>query len=458
MMETGSRRRTCLLLLLLITIPVLLVIAAAAPLSSQQQAASNKGLKTATFRSPAFELEPGSVANKYFYNLGFPKGHIAVKGFDAEVVDEAGNSIPLHETYLHHWLVGRYYVLKGGADEARSGYISAGNAGFCRGLPQYFGLGSETRKTDTRVPDPYGIEVGRGEDIPEGYEEGWLLNLHAIDTRGAVDKLGCAECRCALYNVSVDEKGKALEKGYVGGLACCYDGTRCRVNATEAAGRGRRRRLYLQYTVTYLNWDSSIRPLKIYIFDVTDSWNMTTPASQGHHCKIEFDVDSCSAQLPNNDELCIHTRTAISSLPIGGDLIYGVAHQHTGGVGSALYGEDGRTLCSSVPIYGKGKEPGNEAGFIVGMRTCYPQPGSVKIAKGEKLTIVSNYSSTQSHTGVMGLFYILVAEPLQTDGAVNPMYGIWGLLALCGVAVLLVGAVLVKRSWGRKDGYESLIA
>ncbi|CAH9110515.1 unnamed protein product [Cuscuta epithymum] len=448
-METELRRRTSLLLLLHLAI-------AAFPLSSQHQAGNNDNeLKTATFRSPAFELEPGSVENKFYYDVGFPKGHIAVKGFHAEVVDEAGNSIPLHETYLHHWVVERYYRLKGGADDSRPGAILVRNSGICPGLSQYFGLGSETRKTDTRVPDPYGIEVGKAEEVPEGYEEAWLLNVHAIDTRGAVDRLGCTECRCALYNVSVDEDGKALEKDYVGGLRCCYDGTRCRVNAAQ--GTGGRRRLYLQYTVTYLHWDSSFLPVKIYIFDVTDSWKNTTPASNGHHCKIEYNVDSCSAAVAN-DELCVHTQSARSSLPNGGDVIYGVAHQHTGGVGSTLYGEDGRTICSSVPIYGNGTEPGNESGFIVGMTTCYPQPGSVKIAKGERLTIVSNYSSSQSHTGVMGLFYILVAEPLQTDDAVNPMYGIWGLLALCGVAGLLVAAILVKRSRGREDGYESLVA
>ena len=56
-------------------------------------------------------------------------------------------------------------------------------------------------------------------------------------------------------------------------------------------------------------------------------------------------------------------------------------------------------------------EAGNEAGYIVGMSTCYPQPGSVKISDGETLILESNYSSTQKHTGVMGLFYIWVAEP-----------------------------------------------
>ena len=74
--------------------------------------------------------------------------------------------------------------------------------------------------------------------------------------------------------------------------------------------------------------------------------------------------------------------------------------------------QDGRVICSSIPIYGKGKEAGNEAGYIVGMTTCYPQPGSVKILDGETLILESNYSSSQTHTGVMGLYYILVADQL----------------------------------------------
>jgi hypothetical protein len=74
--------------------------------------------------------------------------------------------------------------------------------------------------------------------------------------------------------------------------------------------------------------------------------------------------------------------------------------------------QDGRVICSSIPSYGNGSEAGNEAGYIVGMSTCYPKPGSVKIIDGETLTLESNYNSTKEHTGVMGLFYLLVAEQL----------------------------------------------
>ncbi|KAF9606988.1 hypothetical protein IFM89_030407 [Coptis chinensis] len=74
--------------------------------------------------------------------------------------------------------------------------------------------------------------------------------------------------------------------------------------------------------------------------------------------------------------------------------------------------KDGRMICSSIAAYGEGKEAGNEAGYIVGMSTCYPQPGSVKISDGEALVLESNYSSSQRHTGVMGLFYLMIAEQL----------------------------------------------
>ena len=55
-------------------------------------------------------------------------------------------------------------------------------------------------------------------------------------------------------------------------------------------------------------------------------------------------------------------------------------------------------------------EAGNEAGYIVGMSTCYPKPGTIKLEDGEDLILESRYSNSQKHTGVMGLFYILVAD------------------------------------------------
>lgn len=63
-----------------------------------------------------------------------------------------------------------------------------------------------------------------------------------------------------------------------------------------------------------------------------------------------------------------------------------------------------------MPIYGEGEEAGNEAGYLVGMSACYPQPGSIKISKGETLILESNYTSVTHHAGAMGLFHIYVAD------------------------------------------------
>ncbi|PWA69540.1 Stress up-regulated Nod 19 [Artemisia annua] len=385
--------------------------------SSEARVTVENGVKSKVYLSPVITQRPGSVSNKMYYDIEFPKGHIAIKSFDAEVVDESGNPVSLQETYLHHWIAVRYYLRKG-TKEAKynsnigfhqSDLIVAGNAGVCKyGLPQNFGLGSETRKTSTHVPDPYGIEVGNPSEVPVGYEERWAFNIHAIDTRGAVDAMGCTECRCNLYNVTEDEFGLPLKPNYVGGLYCCYDGAQCKVkNGLESVERN----LYMKYTVKWVDWSDTIVPVKIFIFDVTDTWQKTGT----HDCLIEFDVEQSTTGVDNND--WISTRRSSVSFPSSGDVVYGVAHQHSGGIGSALYGEDGRVICSSKPIYGQGNTAGDEAGYIVGMATCYPEPGSVKIAKGETLTLESNYSSEKSHTGVMGLFYILVAESSSTLNA-----------------------------------------
>ncbi|XP_045825973.1 uncharacterized protein LOC123918076 [Trifolium pratense] len=366
-------------------------------------------IKSAVFLSPKFELGPGSVVNRYYYDIDFPRGHVAIKSFDAEVVDEAGNPIPLHETYLHHWLVVRYHQSKANSHLKNT----FRNSGMCQGTiyAQYFGLGSETRRTATDIPDPFGIEIGNPAEIPEEFEEKWLVNIHAIDTRGAEDKSGCTECMCDLYNVTVDESGRSIRPDYKGGLLCCYDHTQCKL---KEGFEGPKRSLYLRYKVKWIDWDDYIVPVKIYVLDVTDTLKLSDDSkgtNSDHNCKVEYQVESCSTDHKEENG-CVHVKRTNLPFQTGGYVIYGVAHQHSGGIGSTLYGQDGRVICSSIPIYGNGNEAGNEVGHIVGMSTCYPQPGSVKIIDGETLTLESIYNNTKEHTGVMGLFYLLVAEQL----------------------------------------------
>ncbi|KAE9603276.1 putative stress up-regulated Nod 19 [Lupinus albus] len=405
---------------LVFSLAILVIMVLTTPCSCTQN-----NIKSAIFLSPKIELGPGSVSNKFYYDLDFPRGHIAIKSFDAEVVDEYGNSIPLYETYLHHWVIGRYYIQKNVNDNNSSQY-NVRNSGLCQGdvLGQYFGLGSETRGTFTYIQDPFGIEIGNPKEIPKGYEEKWLANIHAIDTRGVEDKKGCTECMCDLYNVTKDENGEPLSPDYKGGLHCCYDLAQCKL---KEGFKGRKRSLYLRYTIKWVDWDSFVVPVKIYIFDVTDTLQISHNSSKGinpiHNCLIEYQVEPCSTSNKDENGCVIVNRTSVP-FKSGGYVIYGVAHQHSGGIGSTLYGQDGRVICSSIPSYGNGSEVGNEEGYIVGMSTCYPKPGSIKINDGETLTLLSNYSSNNNrgHTGVMGLFYILVAEQLPHQYFTNSFF------------------------------------
>lgn len=71
---------------------------------------SSQTMKSAVFHLPRFELEPGAVINRFFYDIDFPRGHIGVKSLSAEVVDDSGNSVPLTEAYVHHWTASAYRV------------------------------------------------------------------------------------------------------------------------------------------------------------------------------------------------------------------------------------------------------------------------------------------------------------------------------------------------------------
>lgn len=49
--------------------------------------------------------------------------------------------------------------------------------------------------------------------------------------------------------------------------------------------------------------------------------------------QVEYEVEGCA-----NDH-CIDVKRTSLNIPNGGYVIYGVAHQHSGGLGSNLYGE-----------------------------------------------------------------------------------------------------------------------
>ncbi|GJV04833.1 putative stress up-regulated Nod 19 [Tanacetum coccineum] len=151
-------------------------------------------------------------------------------------------------------------------------------------------------------------------------------------------------------------------------------------------------------------------------------------------------------QSANNDY--VSTKRSSVCIPVAGDVVYD-ATQHIGGIGSAIYGEDGRIICLSKPIYGKGNSVGDEAGYVVGMSTCYPKPRSVNIANGEMLTFDSTYSSEKMRTGVMALFQIFVTESYVVhEESKLPSF-------VCGVAVFVLAMyVAVMVSYRRRKQSE----
>ncbi|XP_045805134.1 uncharacterized protein LOC123898266 [Trifolium pratense] len=382
--------------------------------SQCSSAAFENNVKTAVFLSPKIELTPGFISNKMYYDVEFPKGHVAIKSFQAELVDESGKSVPLQQTYLHHWIVLKYQQPKNVSNNSQTGIIMERNSGMCQGeiLDQYYGLGAETRGTNSNIPDPYGVEIGNPSNILEGYDEKWMINVHAIDTRGVEDRMGCIECKCDLYNVTINAlTGKPLSPSYKGGLGCCPDNAQCRLRKDFW---GPKNVLYLKYTIKWVNWDEFVVPVKIYILDVTDHLKISyksTGMSIQHTCKVEYQVKPCNKSHVGSSG-CVDVNRASVPIKTGGYVIYSVGHQHVGAIRSTLYGQDGRVICNSFPKYGTGMEAGNEKGYVVGMSTCYPKPGSVKLFDGEILTVEALYNNSIERTGVMGHFYILVAEKL----------------------------------------------
>jgi len=361
------------------------------------------------------------VNNKYFPGM-FPKGHIGIKSLNADLVDQNGAAVPLSEIYLHHWVLLELAVPKEKAQKHlghllrkmrrhhkhgmhgmhydatafaafEAPHHHALHAGKQVKLVNFMGKGGETRHTETRLPGRYVLESGK--EI-EGYETVWTLNVHGLDTRGAVNRMGCAECRCNLFNATADEDGKPLPEGYIGGLRCCGDGQQC---AVEEGYNGEERTFYLRYTWEYIDWNECLIPTTSIGIDITNHDGFDENL-------IEFTVEGCGDADPNSEE-CLDIREATLIAPIGGEVVYAVSHLHASTLDAAVYGEDGRLICRTTPMYGQGEEAGNEKDYVVGIKSCYGNPGtpdSLRIKQGEKLKyVVTSTKVGGPHTGLMGL-------------------------------------------------------
>jgi len=365
--------------------------------------------KVKVFNSPSVTSRPGIVNNKYF-DVEAPTGHFATVDFNAELVYDNGEPVPLTDVYLHHWILLEYESDASPEHVKKMANMNPANSylGKTRGLRQAWAKGGETRHLNSYMPAPYGSVSGG-----DGVKTKWMVNLHGIDTRGAAHRWACTECRCDLF--SGGNRTQDLPEDYIGGLYCCEDETRCKLregfNGDDVSFE---RKYHLQYTWTYIDYDECIVPLTQMGLDVT--------VKPGYpRGTVEYDVMGHCHRYERNKPECVDTREVIMESRLEGTLVYAVSHLHAFSLDSILYGEDGREICHSSPIYGHGHTAGDERGYVVGITHCVNgADGLTKIKKGEKLRYVVTYTKVGGpHTGVMGVMFLKLAE----EGAITTSVG-----------------------------------
>uniref|UniRef100_A0A061QX95 19-like isoform 1 n=1 Tax=Tetraselmis sp. GSL018 TaxID=582737 RepID=A0A061QX95_9CHLO len=462
-------------------------------------------------------LRPGEVSNS-FHKLPIPEGPLAVYSFAAEVVkeDRNGKIVPalLSEVYLHHHVVGSNFD-SGVEWNGSGGHIniditaktSTGSGTFPklsspmkmaaihRGVG--FGAGTEARGTPQNFTHPFAF-------ITSAKENHWIANVHIINTGPLTEKQAhrCLECPCTsedtlnttshvINGIPFRELGvcneqlvaesntRCSDSTYYGGLLCCEDREFCleRSSLPEEPVTV----FYLRYSIQYAPVAPDVRPL--YLAGCCDA-----TGDLMHAGAIEYDVPECKS---TNNPDCVHSLKARQKL--GGhndiygnevedrevDLVFAVGHQHRGGLGIQLFDDaTGESICDSKPIYGEEEGViGNEKGYVVAMTTCRFEP-PLRKRLTDVLRVVSHYNSSVAHTGVMGLFYIAIADAIPGQGKLNlpepswrlpsgkenPALGFlfgWRILAVAAVAVLsgiVTIGVLLARSARRHAGYGALVS
>merc|ERR550532_745132 len=223
--------------------------------SSQHAHPLGYTVKSETFRSEALPLKAGEVAftnpAKTLLTFPTPGGEYSIVKFGvAEIVDEAGTSVPLSEVYLHHWLI---------FNDNRP------NLGVCGGYLKYnFGIGAESRGTPVEFPDGYGW-VSDSSDV-------WGANIHILRT---VDLKVNTNSSQALKECIECWPGQGKPACHTASFACCTDGSFCPTNGVVQNTKN----YYFQYTVHYTTDLSIIKPLHVVVLDASN-------------CQVETNIEA----------------------------------------------------------------------------------------------------------------------------------------------------------------------
>jgi hypothetical protein len=410
-------------------------------------------VKTVTRLTKPLPLYPGEVTNS-FHHIPMPKGPIAIYEFSADVVEKDAdlNIVPvrLNDAYLHHHVV---FSNHKSYSHMKHWWSPMKPADANRGVG--FGAGTESRGTPQKFYHPYAFTTVNGEDE-------LMANVHIINTRdmNLTDARHCLECPCSTVDVfstnetlltAVANRRKSwnicnsdLTKEdntacsvdtYYGGLLCCESGEFCmdkfdfNLTTTLASAssppteKGPMSTYFLRYTLTYAEVTEVTKPL--HLAACCDASGNETVSGN-----IEYDIPKlCDSDDSLDNEKCVHTLTTVqmlngmtsSAFGTGKvrngndqgkdvDIVFMVGHLHRSGMEMTAHDNvTGELICKSTPTYGTGDELGNERGYITSMSACTFDP-PLRMNTTHPILITSTYDARESHTGVMSLFYIAIAE------------------------------------------------
>lgn len=444
-------------------------------------------VKRLTLFSRPFTMDAGEVHNRVdiaelpsHIVKSFKNKHIPLKSITCDAVYARNKTaIPLSDVYLHHCkfsMVGEVVEL----EKMSMKQLTELYRNYSIGFDAEVGAGS--RGASIHLVQPYGAPVFS----PKFYHG----QTHLINTRKKDINRRLAECPCTQemlnskagtdsfplinnqhvppFSCGVLEGNTACSlRTYIGGLRCCEDGW----NLLEPEEKA---------DVDDLKVDVAVR-VRLEYWDIPDEGNFIPviqrfPGSIGHwwvdfhkrgdhrfHHNVEYDVPQCK----QGDE-CVFTIKSTSSVSltmldaapanitsfaekrdwISSNPTIKVAHLwghlHIGGIDMSIYRgnevDEEKLLCRNTAVYGNSTEAGNEEGYLVTYRTMSNIAGTVTelggcawhsedapvLAMLENVTLVARYNNTEPHTGVMAVFFAVMAPAddrlIPVNGSSSPWF------------------------------------
>jgi hypothetical protein len=383
---------------------------------------------------------------------------MAIRGYEMDIVrrneDGAEESVPLYDTYFHHYIldVGDAASLEAvrraslnashyrvrlmhqnrGLRElgaTRDGYVTFGGAS-----------GAEFRHNPHVFEQPFRMVVRQ--------PTSWAPTLHMINTRRPATGLetydgepsALLQCPCTPQR-KIDSKAGTIDghvpnppmgycddafiaaanpscdlATYAGGWRCCEDGVFVVDTARECADPRCSAhpidRVYLKATFHYEDAAPDARPLgPTACCDVTSTWE-----GDGN---IEYDVPQCAEGTPAAE--CVHVVSTVQ--PLGYyekadadgraliDLAFAAPHLHVTGISLEL--QDALTNATVCKVsrddggvrYGGTRMAGDERNYLTGLRPCsWGGDAAVRFEARHPMRTIATYNATKTQTGVMALW------------------------------------------------------